>query len=217
MPTYLQSLRLQNLLSFGPDAEAISFGPLSVLIGPNGSGKSNLIEAIGLLASAPRSLSEGIREGGGIGEWLWKGFDYKPHAHLAAVFSLGDKISYTLSLEQYIQQFQVADERIEGSRPPFDLNTNAHLYFGYIKNRPNIRMQGGDLHEISRKDFKSSESILSQREDPDIYPQMSLLSAFLKDTKIYRNWNFGRHTRRGYHNPLICPTISSWRTQGTWV
>ena len=69
----LQSLKLTNVLSFGPDAEPVELRPLNVLIGPNGSGKSNFIEAIGLLHSAPREIVVPVREGGGVNEWIWKG------------------------------------------------------------------------------------------------------------------------------------------------
>jgi len=46
--------------------------PLNVLIGPNGSGKSNFLEAVALLRSAPRDVSEPFSRDG-IREWLWKG------------------------------------------------------------------------------------------------------------------------------------------------
>ena len=51
---FIEHIKLKNLLSFGPDTEALELRPLNVLIGPNGSGKSNLIEAIGLLKATPR-------------------------------------------------------------------------------------------------------------------------------------------------------------------
>ena len=71
---YIESIRLSNILSFGPDnAEPFPLEPLNVLIGPNASGKSNLIEALSLLAATPRDLQEPIREGGGVRDWLWKG------------------------------------------------------------------------------------------------------------------------------------------------
>lgn len=73
-----QSLKLTNVLSFGPETEPVHLGPLNVLIGPNGSGKSNFVEAIGLLRAAPRDLAAPIREGGGIGEWIWKGHRHEP-------------------------------------------------------------------------------------------------------------------------------------------
>lgn len=73
-----QSLELTNVLSFGPETEPVHLGPLNVLIGPNGSGKSNFVEAIGLLRAAPRDLAAPIREGGGIGEWIWKEHRHEP-------------------------------------------------------------------------------------------------------------------------------------------
>ena len=51
---FLRSIRLRNILSFGPEMEELELKSLNVLIGPNGSGKSNLIEAISLLQAAPR-------------------------------------------------------------------------------------------------------------------------------------------------------------------
>src|SRR5271168_2103103 len=70
---FLRSIQLRNLLSFGPETPELELKSLNVLIGPNGSGKSNLIDAISLLQAAPRDLTEPIRRGGGIAEWLWKG------------------------------------------------------------------------------------------------------------------------------------------------
>ncbi|MDC0711729.1 AAA family ATPase [Stigmatella sp. ncwal1] len=69
----LKSLKLTNILSFGPATQAVELRPLNVLIGPNGSGKSNFLEAIGLLRAAPRELAAPVREGGGVSEWIWKG------------------------------------------------------------------------------------------------------------------------------------------------
>ena len=40
-PVFIRRIKLQNLLSFGPDTTDLELGPLNVLIGPNGSGKSN--------------------------------------------------------------------------------------------------------------------------------------------------------------------------------
>jgi len=69
----IKRIRLENMLSFGPNTTSLEMQPLSILIGPNGSGKSNLIEAIGLLQAAPRDLLAPINEGGGVGDWIWRG------------------------------------------------------------------------------------------------------------------------------------------------
>ena len=48
----IERLRVQGLLSFGPDGIDLPLESLNVLIGPNGSGKSNLLQVLGLLRTA---------------------------------------------------------------------------------------------------------------------------------------------------------------------
>jgi predicted ATPase len=78
----IRSIKLTNLLSFGPDGMEIELQPLNVLIGANGSGKSNFIEAFRLLNATPTNFSKPVEEGGGAREWLWKGGDDSPTAQI---------------------------------------------------------------------------------------------------------------------------------------
>ncbi len=58
----IERLRVQGLLSFGPDGIDLPLEPLNLLIGPNGSGKSNLLQVLGLLRTAAggdRALFDG--------------------------------------------------------------------------------------------------------------------------------------------------------------
>ena len=58
----IERLRVQGLLSFGPDGIDLPLEPLNLLIGPNGSGKSNLLQVFGLLRTAAggdRALFDG--------------------------------------------------------------------------------------------------------------------------------------------------------------
>jgi len=48
----IERLRVQGLLSFGPDGIDLPLESLNVVIGPNGSGKSNLLQVLGLLRTA---------------------------------------------------------------------------------------------------------------------------------------------------------------------
>jgi predicted ATPase len=84
----IEHITLRNILSFGPDTPPLALRPLNVVIGPNGSGKSNLLEAIDLLRHVPSDLSQGIRQAGGIQDWLWKGAEETPIASIEAVVTL---------------------------------------------------------------------------------------------------------------------------------
>ena len=54
---FIRTLRLRNLLSFGPDTPPIELGSLNVLIGPNGSGKSNISDIlVDALSHVPQAL-----------------------------------------------------------------------------------------------------------------------------------------------------------------
>jgi predicted ATPase len=80
----IRTIRLRNLLSFGPESEEVQLLGLNVLIGPNASGKSNLIDAIDVLRACPRDLAKPIQAGGGVTEWLWKGTPRPPEAEIEA-------------------------------------------------------------------------------------------------------------------------------------
>ncbi|MBS1826300.1 MAG: DUF4276 family protein [Acidobacteria bacterium] len=55
------SIKLRNMLSFGPETPEIPLLSLNVLIGPSGAGKSNLIAMLYLLQATPRNLVEPIQ------------------------------------------------------------------------------------------------------------------------------------------------------------
>jgi predicted ATPase len=74
----IHSIKLDNLLSFASGSPSLELKNLNVLIGTNGSGKSNLIEALALVSTTPRTPSRDdfpttISNGGTISEWIWKG------------------------------------------------------------------------------------------------------------------------------------------------
>src|SRR5579871_4120460 len=82
-----RSIRLRNFLSFGPHTPEFELRNLNVLIGPNGSGKSNFIEAFSVLRGCPGDVRQVIIQGGGVGEWVWKGSPAAP-ASLDVVVSV---------------------------------------------------------------------------------------------------------------------------------
>ncbi len=68
MPHFFKSIRIRNLLSFGPDSPELVLKPINIVIGPNGSGKSNLLAALWLL-SEPGDIFDPVIPGGI--EWKW--------------------------------------------------------------------------------------------------------------------------------------------------
>ena len=191
----IHSLELASLLSFGPDSEPIELRPLNVLIGPNGSGKSNFIEAIGLLQAAPTRLSVPVREGGGVRDWLWKGAPTAPVASLEAVVEYPKgrmPLRYRFEFTEVSQRFELTDERIE-NRETDPGYTKPLFYFGYENGRPMLSVGKGQ-RELKREDIHPEQSILSQRKDPDQYPEVTYLGEILPQIRIYREWSFGRYT-----------------------
>lgn len=193
-PCFLKSIHLQNLLSFGPKSEAIELLPLNVLIGPNGSGKSNLIEAVGLLQSVPRTLASPVRDGGGIRDWLWKG-ERNPTATIDAVVHYPHgkmPLRHVLSFTEVSQRFHLTDERIENEQP-YHGKTQPYFYFRYENNRPMLNV-GGTRRLLRREDVDPDKSILAQRKDPEQYPEITYLGEQYERIRIFREWSFGRYT-----------------------
>ena len=211
---FLRSIRLRNILSFGPDTPELPLEPLNVLIGPNASGKSNLIEALSLLAAAPRDLQQPIREGGGVHEWLWKGVERlgsatmditleypKPIQHawqVSETCAVGLDLKlfgYRLSFKETTQRFDLQDESVEDEHPPLS-NSNAGFYYRYQEGKPVINALTSDFksrskRRINREELKPDQSILSQRRDPDFYPEVTWVADQFSRMRFYREWNFG--------------------------
>lgn len=202
MKPLLHSLKMNNLLSFGPFSNAVKLKMLNVLIGPNASGKSNFLEGISLLQAAPKSLVSVIREGGGVSDWLWKGAGKKPKAHLEALidnpYKDNQRLRYSFTFVESNNRFQLIDEQIE-NEVALPGETESHFYYRYEHGHPvlNVRAkEGGQAfrRKLRREDIDPEQSILSQRKDPDQYPEITYLGAELGKIRFYREWSFGRNT-----------------------
>ena len=192
---FLESIRLRNLLSYGPEAEEIPLGPLNVLIGPNGSGKSNLLEGISLLQAAPKDLMVPIRGGGGALDWLHKSSGEIPTASIEAVIrhpKFSRPIRYRLKFTAQGQRFALIDEAVE-NRDVDQGDAEPHFFFKYEGNQPFINVQE-ERRQLRREDIDPEQSILSQRKDPDQYPEITHLGEAFAKIKIYREWPLGRNT-----------------------
>jgi len=192
----VEHLRLTNLLSFGAHFVPLELRKLNVVIGPNGSGKSNLLEAIDLLRNAPGRLADPIREGGGgIRDWLWKGEKGIPVANVDAVMAnpFGPtSLRYVLAFTEVAQRLEIVDERVENDRPDAS-HAEPYFYYRFQNGRPVLNVRG-DKRALRRETIDVERSILAQRRDPDLYPEITYLAEQLAKIQLYREWSFGRYT-----------------------
>jgi len=197
----LKSITLRGFLSFGPSAETIPLLGLNVIIGPNGSGKSNFVEALSVLRAVPRDLPLPIRQGGGVKDWIWNGEPSVDRASVDVVFSEGTiaehqtanpAVRYRLAFGAEGDHFTVLDERIENEHPlPGELKP--YFYFGYENGRPMLNVLGQG-RQLRREDIDPTQSILSQRRDPENYPKITRVADLLRQVVVYRSWSFGPHS-----------------------
>lgn len=211
---FIRSLRLKNLLSYGSEGQEVELQPLNVLIGSNASGKSNLIETLGLLRATPTDLTIPIREGGGIADWLWKGVKPTPTADIEAIVDYPDGVMplrYRLSFTMVGQRMELVDEAVENekispSQPLMDpKEAMRDFYYRYqhgspvlsVRTKPESRAGAGPERaerRLRREDLQVDQSVLSQRKDPDQYPELTYLGRQFGAIRLYREWNLSRYT-----------------------
>ncbi len=191
----IRKLRLRGILSFGPDSAALEMRPLNVLIGPNGVGKSNLIEAIDFLRSAPKKLTAPMRgaTGSGVREWIWKG-QGNSNASVEAIVDYSNglqSIRHRIEFGETSARFELLDEVIENEHADFG-HHEPFFYYRFQNGHPALSVRDGGKRELRREDVAPDESILSQRKDPDQYPELSYLGDQYNAIRLYREWTFGR-------------------------
>ncbi|MEQ8383355.1 MAG: AAA family ATPase [Coleofasciculus sp. A1-SPW-01] len=196
---FIRTMRLQNLLSYGSEGEEIELQPLNVLIGANASGKSNLIEAIGLLKATPTDLTAPIRKGGGVSDLLWKGQKEIPIAKIEVTIDYPEglmPLRYRMGLTVVGQKPELVDEAVENecSYPGED---DVYFYYRYQQGRPVLNIKNPSdgqrsQRSLRRDDLILDQSVLSQRKDPDQYPELTYICNQFSEISLYRDWHIGR-------------------------
>ena len=197
----IHRIRLDGFLSFAPGSPALELEPLNVLIGPNASGKSNLIEAFELLRSTPTDFAAAIRDGGGPREWIWKGQPRVGSATMETVLAkenpARDPLRHRLEFSTVQNRVEVLDEAIEELKPrPGEMEPFFYYRFQHGNPVINIRQSEGDdrraERRLRREDFRSTQSVLAQRKDPDLYPEVTWVGNQFREMQLFREWTFGR-------------------------
>ena len=211
----IQQLRLDAFLSFAPGADAFELEPLNVLIGPNGSGKSNVIEAVELLHATPTDFAAAIRDGGGPKEWLWKGIDPGDGtATIDVVLGAGTPthrpIRYRLEFTAVGARVEVIDEAIEETTAKKG-ESDVSFYYRFQRGLPaiNVRDTSGGTgffqRHLQREALLPDQSVVKQRKDPDLYPEVTWVGEHFDAMRTFREWTFGRYTTLRQPQPADLP------------
>lgn len=198
---FIRTMRLQNLLSYGDEDEEIELQPLNVLIGANTSGKSNLIEAIGLLKATPTDLTAPIRKGGGVSDLLWKGQKEITTAKIEVTIDYPEgliPLRYRMGLSVVGQKLELVDEAVENERS-YPGEDDVYFYYRYQQGRPVLNIKTAvegqrSQRSLHRDNLILDQSVLSQRKDPDQYPELTYLGNQFSQISLYRDWHIGRNS-----------------------
>jgi predicted ATPase len=203
----IETIKIQNFLSFGPEPMELNLKPLNILIGPNGSGKSNLIEAIDLMRSTPVDLQDGIRKKGGISQFLWKGeTDSKAGIELTLFLNVFDRkknrpIRHQISFSELGDRFHLNGELVADKDC---MNNQCQIYYQNEKEQPIILAYSNsqlspETIDIADKSWAPNQSILQQRRDPKRYPQLTSITDEYRQICIYRDINVSKdsYARKG--------------------
>ena len=197
---FIQRLRMGGLLSFPPDMDFFELQPLNVLIGPNASGKTNFIEVLELLRATPTDFAAAIRGGGGAQEWLWKGDGRPPPATIeveAGPFLVtGRPLRYRLSFSTIGPRVDIIDEAVEEVTPQ---GVEPYFYYTFQQGHSviNIRVrtpsEQTEERTVQWDERSMDQSVLAQRKDPDLYPELYQLGRWFQSIQTFREWTFGRY------------------------
>ena len=200
----IQRIRMPGLLSFPPDMNFFDLRSLNVLIGPNGSGKSNFIDTLELLHSLPTNFAAAMRQGGGAAEWLWKGGSESSAATVEVEVDIGDdsdrQFRYLLSFEARGPGVGIVDELLDEPKDQCGVE-GPHYHFHQGRPEIQIRVRTADGPQLEKRmvqwaDSSLDLSVLSQRKDPDFYPELFWLGAIFGSIHTFGEWTFGPHGAR---------------------
>lgn len=208
-PRLLHSIRVRNLLSFGPDTPALKLQNLNVFVGLNGAGKSNLIDAIQLLQALPNDLNEPILHGGGIEQWLhnptklapaWERRRQETVASIQVAFGAHLGADYVIPRSKYQLEFG------KGRRHHADIRREQLQYISgtgcRIPSQCGFTYLGGNKYEVtdpkserrakreivSRDKPHHGQSFFHQAQSEGAFPMIAHTAECLNAIRFYREW-----------------------------
>jgi predicted ATPase len=130
---------------------------------------------------------------GGIQDWIWKGQPTSGSALEAIVNPLGNqRLRHTIEFSAWLQTFRLEAETVAAVEP--GPQSGEALLYQFRHGRAVLAVRGQGLRELQPQDVAWDQSVLSQRRDPDQYPELTFLGFGYNNIRLYREWAFGRRT-----------------------
>jgi len=109
-------------------------------------------------------------------------------------------LHYRLAFTRVSYNMEITEELIENEKP-FGTYPNPILYFHNQNGRAMINIRE-ETRQLRREEIDPRQSILSQRKDPDQYPEITYLGKLFSKFAFYRDWEFGINAEaRDIHAP----------------
>lgn len=138
---------------------------------------------------------------------LWKGGKSNPTATIEATVVYPEGVMplrYRLSFSMVGQRLQIVDETVENEKSNSDFD-DVFFFYRYQNGHPVLNLRttiedqaGGSTGRtklfLQREDLSPKQSVLSQRKDPDLYPEITYVGKEFGRIALYREWNLGRYT-----------------------
>jgi predicted ATPase len=84
------------------------------------------------------------------------------------------------------------------------------FYYRFQNGHPAINVKetkgGWTERHLERQSLTPDESVLSQRKDPDLYPELTSLGQQFAEIQTFREWSFGRYGALRLPQPAVLPT-----------
>lgn len=188
---------------------SLKLGPVNVLTGPNGCGKSNLYQSVFLLAKAASGgLGRAIAEEGGMPSVLWAGVRKRMTRRAPPV-----RVILSILAGDYGYELQIGLPQT--GQPPasqFMLDPEVKVERIWPVASPRVSLMVRDHGSASIRDAEgrmvsyplslySSESLLSQVQEPHAYPELSAVRGEM------RRWRFYHHFRTDPDAALRQPQV----------
>lgn len=186
----------------------LSLSTINVVTGANGCGKSNLYKAIYLLSKAVHGeLAKTLALEGGMPSVLWAGKKTsvtRTKTPIRLILSVQtDDFSYEIAcglpiptLSEFTLDPEIKEEHIwlGEKRRPNNTILERQSHSAWITHTPGKRV----AYPVA---LSHSESVLSQLQDPHLYPELFMLSHEIK------KWRFYHHFRSDHESPIRSPQL----------